>query len=287
MKAAAPIAERVPSIRTVDVDGVTVSYRDTAGPGVPDRLPVVLIHGTGGSTTSHFGFIEPMLAVRARVIAVDLAEPAGDGLGLDDLVAQVSAVLDDALPGSAVTVLGYSLGAVVAAALAARRTDVVTQLILVAGWLRTDAQQRLRNEVWTELAENAPHALARYSTFCAFGSSFLHARTDEQVRELHVETPPSAFLRKQMRLNRDIDIVADAERITARTLVVGLTEDQMVPRWHSQELFGAIIDARYCELPTGHAVVFERPAQLFALVDEFTAEPDRYEAGAIIHPPIP
>ncbi|GAA1466412.1 alpha/beta fold hydrolase [Microbacterium thalassium] len=273
--------------REVVVAGVAVRYTDNPGPDRGDRLPTVLVHGTGGSTATHFAFIEPMLATRSRVIAIDLSEPEGDDLELDDLVAQVAAVIEDAVPATAVTVLGYSLGAVVAAAFAARHPSVARQLVLVAGWLRTDAQQRLRNEIWTQLAAVSPQALAEYSTFCAFGSPFLHTRTDAQVAELHRVAEPSSFLRKQMQLNRDIDITDEATAIASRALVIGLTEDHMVPRHHSQELFGAIEDARYAELPTGHAVVFERPAQLFALIDEFTGHPDRHPAGSVITPPLP
>lgn len=272
--------------RTVEVDGVTVAYTDNPGPADSGRLPTVLIHGTGGRTATHYGFIEPMLATRGRVIAVDWTEPAGP-VTVDALVDQVLAVIDDAVPGQAVSVLGYSLGAVIAASVAARRADAVQNLVLVAGWARTDAQQRLRNEVWNGLAEKAPELLGHYSTFCAFGSPFLHARTDEQVAQFHIPDAPSSFLRAQMQLNREIDIVDELPAITARTLVVGLTHDQMVPAHHSKELFGAIDDARYAELPTGHAVVFERPAQLFALIDEFTEHPDRYPAGAVVTPPRP
>lgn len=269
------------------VDGAAVRYTDNPGPAGSTRVPTVLVHGTGGTTATHFGFVEPMLATRGRVIAIDLAEPAGDALSLAQLVAQVGAVLDEAAAGAEVALLGYSLGAVVAAAVAAERPDTVTRLLLIGGWMRTDEQQRLRNEIWAGIDASAPELLGRYSTFCAFGPSYLQARTAAEVAALHRPEPASGFLRKQMLLNRDIDIVEEVESIRARTLVIGLTEDHMVPVHHSRQLFGAIDDARYAELPTGHAVVVERPAQLFALVDEFTGHPDRYPAASVIQPPKP
>ena len=54
----------------VIVDGATVRYYDsieTRG----SRNPIVLIHGTTGSTAVHFEFLYPMLATRQRVVSID------------------------------------------------------------------------------------------------------------------------------------------------------------------------------------------------------------------------
>jgi pimeloyl-ACP methyl ester carboxylesterase len=68
----------------------------------------------------------------------------------------------------------------------------------------------------------------------------------------------------------------------ATTLVIGCTHDQMVPVRHSKALFGAIRDARYTEIASGHAVVFERPAQLVQIIDQFNEAPSRHAAGSIL-----
>jgi hypothetical protein len=56
----------------------------------------------------------------------------------------------------------------------------------------------------------------------------------------------------------------------------------MVPLWHSKLLFGAIDDARYQEIDSGHGVVFERPGQLSQMVDQFNENPARFPAGSIV-----
>ena len=61
--------------RTVSVDGASVTCHDSVTPGELDR-PLVLVHGTGGTTASHFGHLFPMMATRTRVFAVDWAPPA-------------------------------------------------------------------------------------------------------------------------------------------------------------------------------------------------------------------
>jgi pimeloyl-ACP methyl ester carboxylesterase len=71
-------------------------------------------------------------------------------------------------------------------------------------------------------------------------------------------------------------------RIEATTLVIGCTHDQMVPVLHSKALFGAIRDARYTEIASGHTVIFERPAQLVQIIDQFNEAPSRHAAGSIL-----
>ena len=94
--------------RTVSVDGASVTCHDSVTPGELDR-PLVLVHGTGGTTASHFGHLFPMMATRTRVIAVDwapTADPAAD-LTVDLLVGQVRAAVDELLgPDAAFDLLG-------------------------------------------------------------------------------------------------------------------------------------------------------------------------------------
>jgi pimeloyl-ACP methyl ester carboxylesterase len=254
---------------------------------------LVLVHGTAGSTQSHFGFLFPILAAKQRVVSIDWAPPAHQGpLELDALAAQVAGAIEQLLPGRSVVLLGYSLGAVVAASLAAARPELVERLILVSGWMRTDLQQLLRNDVWWELREAAQRtgddqALRSYSTFCAFGGPFLAAQTREAMAPGMAAMRFDAFGDAQMELNRRIDIVEQAHVITAPTLVVGCTHDQMVPIRHQKALFGAIEDARFAEIASGHAVVFERPSELSFHIQRFMDAPGEHPAGSFIPVPRP
>ncbi|MEU6578134.1 alpha/beta hydrolase [Streptomyces sp. NPDC046805] len=272
---------------TVAVDGVEVRYFDSSPEyvaGEHDRDPIVLVHGTGGSTKAHYGFAFPLLAARQRVVALDFAQPVPTGgtLTLEHLEAQVAAVIEEVLPGRAVTLVGYSLGAVVAATVAARHSELVRNLVLVAGWMKTDTQQELRNKVWRRLREEGSSALSEYMAFCAFGGPFLAARTFEELAPAFAAFGPNGFGDLQMELNRAIDISDLVPAIKATTLVIGCTHDQMVPKRHSKALFGSIPDARYTEIESGHAVVAERPAQLVQVIDQFIEEPSRHAAGAIV-----
>lgn len=274
---------------SIDIDGVAVTYYDSEDTrNHPDDV-LVMVHGTSGSTASHFGFLYPVLASRQRVIAIDWAQVHPDRpLELDDLVGQVAETIRRLLPGRRVVLLGYSLGAVVTAKLSADHPELVERLILVSGWARTDLQQILRNDVWQALRRSGnDQALREYSTFCAFGGPFLSGKTREDMQPGMDAMDFNSFGDQQMELNRRIDITTEVETIAAPTLVISCTHDQMVPTRHQLALFGAIENSRYVEIPTGHAVVFERPSELSHHIQQFLDAPEQYDAGTIIPTPKP
>ena len=55
----------------------------------------------------------------------------------------------------------------------------------------------------------------------------------------------------------------------------------MVPARQTQLLFGGLPNARYAVIDSGHAVPYERPAQLFQLISRFVDSPAASPAGEI------
>jgi pimeloyl-ACP methyl ester carboxylesterase len=99
---------------------------------------LVLVHGTSIDGPANFGHIVEQFSGQRTVIVPNYAGCGGStiaegALDLDVLVEQVAAVLRETPDGGA-DLLGDSLGAVVAAATAARYPALVRKLILVAGW---------------------------------------------------------------------------------------------------------------------------------------------------------
>lgn len=267
----------------VEVDGAEVRYYVSGDPAAA-RPPLVLVHATGGSTDVDFGFLFPMMARRQQVVSLDMAQPTEvRDLTIDHLERQVAAVVDRVLPAGPVAVLGYSLGSVVAASYAAHRAGRVTRLVLVAGWAKTDHQQVLRNNLYQKLqAIGDPELMKAYSRLFAFGVPFLAKRSPAEMDAVASGRRPTAFSAMQMDLNRTVDITGLLDSISAKTLVIGGTYDLMVPRHHSLALFGAIADARYTEISSGHSLLVERPAELLSMADSFLAEPDRFPTGTVI-----
>ncbi|MGH3664516.1 MAG: alpha/beta fold hydrolase [Egibacteraceae bacterium] len=98
--------------------------------------PVVLVHGLGGTLYVWHGVIEN-LSLHHHVVAMDLrghgrSEAATGSLTVQSLIADVEALIN-ALELPAVTLVGHSLGTLVAQQLAATRSELVDNLVLVGG----------------------------------------------------------------------------------------------------------------------------------------------------------
>ena len=264
---------------SIEFNGAPVEYADTGAPG-DERITIVLVHGTGGTTATHFGTLYPMLAARHRVIGIDLR--VDGSTTLDTLVAQVAALIEDRSAWRPIHLVGYSLGAVVTAALAGRHQHLVATLTLIAGWVATDKQQRLRHNVWRHHHEVGGRSLQEFQTLMAHSSQFLRSKSDHDLEAMIASRTVRPGTDIEMDINGTVDVADEVAAITAPTLVIGCLDDQMVPIRHSHMLFGGIQDSRLAEIPSGHAVTVERPAQLFQLIDAFVRQPDRHAAGSTI-----
>jgi pimeloyl-ACP methyl ester carboxylesterase len=256
--------------------------RDELGPptGLP-KPPVVLLHGTGGTAENSFWALYPMLAMRHRVVAFDFADPSDvNQTGtLEEYVAQAVAVIDAVRDDGPCHVVGYSFGAVIAIALATQRPDLVAALVLIAGWATTDAHQLMRNSIWQQLYDEQSAALAEFMVLTGYSHRFILAKTPAELKELISSARSGPDRAAKMRFNRTVAIAEMLSHVAAPTLVIGCTEDIMAPVRHSRVLFGGIDNARYVEVIAGHAVVHERPAELFTLIDTFLNDPEATPAS--------
>jgi pimeloyl-ACP methyl ester carboxylesterase len=270
-------------IGAVHIEGAKVAYSDSGG----DLPAVLLIHGTGGSMERHFGRVLPMLTKRYRVVGVELTAPEGaERLQLDELVDQVAAVIRGVgLQEVPVSVVGYSLGAVIALALTARGDHQVERLVLINGWLKTDAQQRLRHELSRALyeREDGPE-FARLALLTAYSPRYLVKRTPEEIRKLESTVIRDRLRALHMELNERIDVSELAAQVSSPTLIVVGEDDIMVPPHHGYELLGALPEARMATVSGGHALMTERPAQVYSLIESFLTGRHSGQAGAILQP---
>jgi pimeloyl-ACP methyl ester carboxylesterase len=153
--------------------------------------------------------------------------------------------------------------------------------VLIAGWLKTDRNQLVRNAIWRELAHSGSSALSDFNLYSSYSAHYVCARTERDFQEIVDKSRRSSISPAVIKLSDNIDIGQEVQTISAPTLVVGCVHDQTVDVSHSRELFGAIQDSRYAEIEAGHAVVQERPAELFVLIDNFVAEPYATSPGDV------
>ncbi|HEX2840083.1 alpha/beta fold hydrolase [Hyphomicrobium sp.] len=126
-----------PTLKTFNSDGVTLAYMDEPG-SRPDAEPVLLIHGFASNTGTNWvdtGWVSELLSAGYRVIAFD---NRGHGQSeklyrLEDygapLMAEDARRLLDHLGIQTAHVIGYSMGARIAAFLALAHPERVASLV--------------------------------------------------------------------------------------------------------------------------------------------------------------
>ena len=257
---------------TVKIEESVVEYLlDGAGPGL------VLVHGTGGSAEANWGHLVNRFARHWTVIRPNYSgsgntTDVGGSLSVEQLAEQVLAA---AKAGGKVPfdLVGFSLGAAVAAMVAARAPDLVRSLVLIAGFAdSTDSYLKLEFSLWQELIAHNRLALARLFLLTGLSHSFL-----ANLSEAEIEASVSSIvagtnwdgLARQVELDLTLDIREEVRSITRPTLVVGCTHDCIVPVKHSKRLAATIPCSEYTELATGHLAALEEPDALAIVIETF------------------
>jgi pimeloyl-ACP methyl ester carboxylesterase len=246
--------------------------------------PLVLVHGLGGAAVN-FTELAPLLARRRRVLIPNLpghcgSDPLPEVKGLDSYAEHVAAVAEqeEMLPAS---VLGYSMGGVVALRLAVARPDSVCALVLVAAagivsvtrradiWLRAMGlvrparflapyrhvfarRPRLRHVPFAVWGADHPPALSPQSVLGFLEGTITHTDTASASKALIADDPRP-----------------DLDRVRCPTMLVWGARDRLVPLADGFE-YARRLRAPIRTLPaTGHLLVGERPAECAAVIDDF------------------
>lgn len=248
---------------------------------------VLLIHGTGADAESNWGPLIESLSDRYTVIAPNLpgagATPASNvRLDLDELAARVIATVRAAGVADGFHLVGHSLGAVVAAALAARHPERVRALLLHAGWATTGPREALMFDLWSRLLEADRELLARHLVLEAMSPALLEEAGTTQLDELVAGFTAMLDTRivGQIDLDGRIDLAPALSAIRAATLVLASAEDRIIPPPHQRALAAAIPGARYREIPGGHGLPFEDPFGFFATIAEWVEEQQAHAEAA-------
>ncbi|MBT2384078.1 alpha/beta fold hydrolase [Streptomyces sp. ISL-11] len=251
----------MPVVEIEQAGGVSaVEYLvEGTGPGL------LLVHGTGATGETNWRPLIDAVRDRFTVVAPDLSGSGGttdEGLPLtvETLAGQAEAAAAHAGLES-YHVVGHSLGASVAAAIAGRRPEAVRSLVLHAGFVRTDPWLAFVADLWERLVRTDPELFARLLQITAMGPASLRARSTEDF-----EAAAAGFtsmiepgILRQIRLDADLDISHLVGRVIAPTVVIASAHDQIVPTHHQRELAERIAGARYVEVDAGHGLPFENP----------------------------
>ncbi|WP_140694279.1 alpha/beta fold hydrolase [Mycolicibacterium hodleri] len=255
--------------------------------------PLVLIHGQGGSWQWWLRNI-PFLATRCRVIALDLAgfgesEPIDTDRVFDEQVATVVGLLD-LLALSASTIVGHSMGGLIALRVACDHPHRVADLVLVDAGGAYLGRRRLWFIVSAFRAFNAVFSVAwipRVVTRWRWLRGLLFAVAVHDRRSLSqslaVEIVPRmaspGFVRS---MESAVAAVGEAtpEEVSCACLVVWGSSDRILPVATGRLLASRIPDARLVVVENvGHCVMFEAPEHFNRLLAERLSETDQRRTG--------
>lgn len=252
---------------TLDLDGQTIGYAVEG-----DGAPLLLIHGTTMNRMA-FDTVRAAMPAGAAYTYVMVEFPGSgessmptEALSVEGLVAQAHAVMLH-LGHEQYHVAGYSLGAVVAAALAALQPQSVASVTLIAGWAVTDARQRCTFELWKQLIATDKKLFMRYAL--ADGLTAAAHEMMAPILDMAIDMGVASIAEgsaAQLDLDEIVDISALVPTISAPTLIIGGIEDRWVDISHSRALAAAIPGSRLEELPAGHLMITEQAAPIAELL---------------------
>lgn len=199
----------------------------------------------------------------------------GSAAPIDDFDAAIDAYAARLQPGT--TLGGWSLGAQMALAIAARHPDKVGKLLLVAG--TTSFVQRdgwphamppaMLAEFAAGIAADAEAMLPRFVGGFNRGDARAKAVTTELL-ELADPRPSGTVLASGLNWLRDVDLRADAAKVACPTLLVHGAADPLMPLAAAEALAALIPGAQLARFDDcAHAPFLSRPDDFLARARSF------------------
>lgn len=243
--------------------------------GAADKPALVLLTSIG-TDLSLYDLVIPMLTPDFRVLRMDTRghgasdTPAGD-YSLDELADDVLAVMDAARVGKA-TIVGTSLGGMVAMALALKAPDRVEALVLACTSAAMDPG------AWTErlalIRAEGLDAIVEPVMGRFFSATFRdqHPEIVDTVRAGMLAQSPEGYCGCGAAI-RDMALLQRLPSITAPALVITGANDAVTPYPdHGERIVSAVSGARHLEIGGAHLPSLEAPAALAGAVRDFFVE---------------
>jgi pimeloyl-ACP methyl ester carboxylesterase len=230
--------------------------------------PAIILLPSGAHDRRDFDELRDQLPGRYRSVAIDwpghgqsAAQPQNDEMQLTRLIREVVQVV---APHGAV-LIGHSIGGNVAARLAIRHPELVTGLVLLdAGGFE---ESRTYSRAFSSLMSRPWFVRMVYPAFSAW---YMRANTsaDRQARATAVEITRSIAGRTAVSqmwhsFNHPAhDLRADAEKISAPTLIVVGNRDPVIPVSAAQTAHHLIRKSKLLVLDSGHSPHTTNPAPI-------------------------
>ncbi len=254
----------------IEANGVSHRY-ELAGRG--DRV-VVLVHEMGGMLESWDevmpGFQKDFRTLRYDQRGFGMTEKPVGKVTIDDLVADLAALLDALHVSAPCHLVSSALGTAVLIAFAARHPARVARMVLASAVTGTRAESRdmhlQRSEVITRggLRASMERSLDR-----SYPERFRGDRERfERFRRRWLTTAPASYV-AMADMVVGLDLFPKLSKIVCPTLIVGSLHDPQRPPALMKDIAGAIRGARYAEIDSGHFAAVETPGLFLETVVPF------------------
>ncbi|KAA0086968.1 alpha/beta hydrolase [Mycolicibacterium sp. P9-64] len=245
--------------------------------------PVLFIAGRGGAgRTWHLHQVPAFLRAGYRVITFDnrgVGETENaQGFTTGQMVSDTAALIEK-LDVGPVRIVANSMGSFITQELMLARPDLVSAAVLMATRGREDRTRdffRAAEEEFLEAGiELPPKYDARVRLLESFSRKTLN--DDQAVRDwidmfTMWPTKSTPGLRAQNRIAPEGNRLPAYRNITVPVLVIGFSDDVVLPPHLAREVADALPNGRYLQIPdTGHLGFIERPDPVNAAALEFFA----------------
>ncbi|AEH89548.1 alpha/beta fold hydrolase [Mesorhizobium opportunistum] len=243
--------------RLVDVGDLEIAYVEIAGA----EPPLLLVHGFTDTSRS-FSLLAPHLAGR-RLIMPDLrghgASQAGKGFGIAEFADDIAGLIGR-LRLNRPVVVGHSLGAMVAIALAARHDALVGGLVVMAGTVKPGFS---RDHALVAGVEALHDPISPADPFYAWWHACRPGVPQPFLAGLAKDASamPAARWRAILEEIRRADLTDAAQTVRTQTLILAGAYDPLFGEAHQQALLRALPDAVLVRADAcGHNPHWEEPA---------------------------
>ena len=169
--------------------------------------------------------------------------------------------------------VGYSLGAGVAAFIAAEYPERVRSLVLISGFgYGADVWMKLQFDLWLNLVRTDRTALTRLLLLSGLSRDFLSNFDEGTITGIvdgFVASTDWDNMDHSIQLDLDLDIREHARKIAVPTLSITARHDRIVPEFYSHQLAELTRGAQRSEIDSGHLSFLEQPAQLATTITNF------------------
>lgn len=245
---------------------------------------VLFIAGRGGAgRTWQLYQVPDFMRARYRAITFDNrgigATEQATGFGTEQMVADTAGLIEK-LDAGPVRIVSVSMGSFIAQELMLARPDLVHSAVLMATRGRHDRARDFFRTAERELADAGVELPASYDAKLRLLESFSPTtlNDDAAVRDwidMFTMWPnrPTPGMRAQLDVGPHDNRLPAYRSITAPVLVIGFSDDVVLPPHLGREVADALPNGRYLEIPdTGHLGFIEKPQVVNAAALKFFGE---------------